>query len=170
MATIPMTSGFTLIPEGQHIFRIYQVDYNEEFGRLTVHMVNAQGITYQERFSLKGKDGEFNEKACNAFSYFAKTALNNYSVEAIDHNDLVGHYIKMEIIHNTYPSNNDPSKTVTFANSKDKWVADGFDTTPVAKALTLGTENAQPTVAPAPTTPAPAPAPSGSFNLDDVLN
>jgi hypothetical protein len=48
MATITMRSGFTLVPEGTHIFRIYKVDYNEEFGRLIAHMVNAQGITYQE--------------------------------------------------------------------------------------------------------------------------
>ena len=157
-----MTSGFTIVPEGQHIFRIYRVDYNEEFGKLIVNMVNAQGITYQERFSLMNNSGEPNERACNAFSYFAKTALNNFSLEAIDHNDLVGHYIKLEIIHNVVPSNNDPSKTLTFANSKDKWVADGFDTTPVAKALTLGTENVSPT---------PAPAQSqGSVNLDDILD
>lgn len=165
MATITMTSGFTLVPEGTHIFRIYKVDYNEEFGRLIVHMVNAQGITYQEKYSLMGNNGEPNEKACNIFSYFAKTALNNFSLEAIDHNDLVGHYIKMEIVHNKVPSTNDPSKTLTFANSKDKWVADGFDTTPVAKALTLGTDST-PKATPAPT---PTPAPS-SVNLDDILN
>ena len=112
-----------------------------------------------------GNNGEPNEKACNIFSYFAKTALNNFSLEAIDHNDLVGHYIKMEIIHNKVPSTNDPTKTLTFANSKDKWVADGFDTTPVAKALTLGTEGTQ-KATPAPT---PTPAPS-SVDLDDILN
>jgi hypothetical protein len=74
----------------------------------------------------------------------------------------VGHYIKLEIIHNTIPSNNDPSKTVTFANSKDKWSAEGFDTTPVPKALTLGTEAPQPTV-----TTAPAPS---EVNLDEILD
>jgi hypothetical protein len=162
MATITMRSGFTLVPEGTHIFRIYKVDYNEEFGRLIAHMVNAQGITYQERFSLLNSDNSPNERACNAFSYFAKTALNNFALEEIDHNDLVGHYIKLEIIHNTIPSNNDPSKTVTFANSKDKWSAEGFDTTPVPKALTLGTEAPQPTV-----TTAPAPS---EVNLDEILD
>lgn len=168
MATISMTSGFTLIPEGTHVFRIYQVDYNEEFGKLVVHMVNAQGITYQERFSLIGNGGVPNDKACNAFSYFAKTALNNFALESIDHNDLVGHYIKLEIVHTVLPSTKDPTKTVTFANSgNNKAVADGFDTTPVPKALTLGTENT-PKVAPTPT-PTPTPTPS-SVNLDDILN
>ena len=32
MARIPMTSGFTLIPEGTYVFRIYDVCYDDEFG------------------------------------------------------------------------------------------------------------------------------------------
>ena len=28
MARIPMTSGFTLIPEGTYVFRIYDVSYD----------------------------------------------------------------------------------------------------------------------------------------------
>ena len=148
MAIIPMTSGFTICPEGKHIFRIYKVDYDADFGKLVIHMVNAQGITHSERFSLMGANGEMNEKACNAFSFFAKTALNNFSIEEIDHTDLVNHYIGGEITHTALPSRNDPSKTITFANIGDKWVADGFDTTPVEKALTLGNESSTPNVAP----------------------
>ena len=166
MAIIPMTSGFTVCPEGVHTFRIYKVDYNEEFGKLVVHLVNAQGITHQERFSLMGADGNINEKACAAFSFFAKTALNDFAIEAVDPQTLVDHYIKAEVTHTKAPSTRDPNKTVTFANFGDKWVADGFDTTPVAKALTLGKE----TSAPAPT-PAPAPTePTTGLDLNALLN
>ena len=77
MARIPMTSGFTLCPEGVHVFRIYDVMYDEKWGKLEVKMVNAQGITHTERFSLKDQNDEPNEGALNAFSYFAKTALQN---------------------------------------------------------------------------------------------
>lgn len=158
MATIRMTSGFTICPEGRHIFRIYKVEYNEEFGKINVHLVNAQGITHVERFSLMGNNGEMNDKACNAFSFFAKTALNNFSVEEIDHNDLVNKYIGGEITHTTSPNRNDPNKTVTFANITNKWVADGFDTAPCKKALELG--NA----------PAPVEQPTEGVNLDNLLN
>lgn len=144
MALIPMTNSFTVCPEGVHIFRIYKVDYNQEFGKLAVYLVNAKGITHVERFSLMGINGSVNEKACGAFSYFAKTALNNYSLDAIDHADLVGHYIKAEVVHTVVPSTTKPGETKTFANLSNKWVADGFDTTPVPKALTLGTEQEQP--------------------------
>ena len=50
------------------------------------------------------------------------------------------------------PSKKDPTKTVTYANlGHDKWVANGFDTTPVAKALKLGTEVEAPKAEPTPT-------------------
>lgn len=138
MANIQLTGGFTVCPEGKHIFRIYKVDYDKDFGKIAIYMVNAKGITHVERFSLKISDEVMNEKACNAFSFFAKTALNNFGLEEIDHNDLVNHYIGCEIVHTVQPSRNDPSKTVTFANTTTKWVADGFDTEPVPKALSLG--------------------------------
>lgn len=164
MSKITLTGGFTTCPEGRHIFRIYKVDYNAEFGKLNVYLVNAQGITHIERFSLMNNNGEMNDKACNAFSFFAKTALNNFGIEEIDHNDLVGHYIGGEVIHTVQPNRNDPTKNVTFVNLGEKWVADGFDTEPVKKALTLGTESATP-VAPTPTQ-----TPSGTVNLDSLLD
>lgn len=138
MATIPMTGGFAVCPEGEHIFRIYNVDYDADFGKLVVYMVNAQGITHSERFNLMNKDGSYNEGACGAFSYFAKIALNNFGIEEIDHTDIINHYIKAEITHTVVPSTKDPTKNVTFANIGDKWVADGFDTEPCKKAIELG--------------------------------
>lgn len=165
MAMIPMTSGFTLCPKGVQVFRIYKVDYNEEFGKLVVHLVNAQGITQQERYSLMGADGNINEKACAAFSFFAKTALNDFSLEAVDPATLVDHYIKADVIHTTQPNKNDPTKTVTFANLGDKWVADAFDTAPVPKALYLGKPEG--TAAPV---AQPTPAPATGLDLNAILN
>lgn len=144
MARIPMTSGFTLIPEGEYIFRIYEVKYDEDFGKVEIKLITAKGLTHTERFSLKKSDDSWNDKALNAFSYFAKTALNTWDRDDIDPNELVNHYICAEVVHNKLPSNKDPNKTITFANLGDKAPADGFDTEPVEKALTLGstiTEN-----------------------------
>ncbi len=165
MAIIPMTSGFTVCPKGVQVFRIYKVDYNEEFGKLVVHLVNAQGITIQDRYSLMNQDGSINEKACNAFSFFAKTALNDFSLEAVDPVMLVDRYIKSDVTHTVQPNKNDPTKTVTFANLGDKWVADGFETTPVPKALTLGKE----TAAPAPAPMAQPTAPATGLDLNALL-
>lgn len=167
MAIIPMTSGFSICPKGTHVFRIYKVDYNEDFGKLVVHLVNAQGITHQERFSLMNDNGSINEGACNAFSYFAKTALNDYSLAEVDPVMLVDHYIKAEVIHNEYPSTKDPNKMVTFVNLSDKQVAVGFETTPVPKALTLGKETTQSQVSVAQATNV---APTTGFDINALLN
>lgn len=170
MARIPMTSGFALIPEGTYVFRVYAATYDEEFGKIEVKLVNAAGMTHTERFSIKDKNDEMNEKALNAFSYFAKTVMGDYTLEDIDPAELVDHFVCAEVVHTKLPSNKDPNKTVTFANLGDKSPADYFDTEPVARALTLGKEGTSPapkaaTSAPAPAT-APAAQPTAAKGLD----
>ena len=168
MARIPMTSNFVIIPEGEYVFRIYDATYDEDFGRIEIKLVNAQGATHTERFSIKDKNDEYNEKALNAFSYFAKTAMNDYTMEDIDPEQLINHYIRAEVVHTKVPSNKDPNKKVTFANLGDKSPADGFDTEPVARALTLGNgNNAAPKAAPK-TQTASAPAKTG-LDIDALL-
>lgn len=153
MARIPMTSGFALIPEGTYVFRIYDVKYDEEFGKIEVKLVNAAGMTHTERFFIKDKNDEPNEKALSAFSYFAKTAMDDFSLEDIDPEDLIDRFICAEVVHTKVPSNKDPDKMVTFTNLGDKSPADYFDTKPVARALTIGKE----TIPPAQTTPTTQP-------------
>lgn len=171
MARIPMTSGFSLIPEGTYVFRIYAVSYDEEFGKIEIKLVNAQGMTHTERFTIKDKNDELNEKALNAFSYFAKTAMGEYGLEDIDPMELIDHFIEAEVVHTKLPSNKDPNKTVTFANLGDKSPAEYFDTEPVARALTLGKESKTSTpVAPTQAaTPTPATAPKKGLDIDSLL-
>lgn len=150
MATIPMTSGFALVPEGTHVFRIYNVDYDQTFGKLVVHMVTAQGITHRERFGLMKQDGTMNDGACNAFSFFAKTALNDFGLEEIDHADLINHYIKADVSYTEVPSTKEEGKMVKFPKLNNFSTATAFDTTPTPKALALGATDSAP--APTPTT------------------
>lgn len=167
MARIPMTGGFTLIPEGTYVFRIYDAKYDEEFGKIEVKMVNAAGATHTERFTIKDKNDVLNEKALNAFSYFAKNAMNRFDMDDLEPEELIDHYIRAEVIHNKQPSNKEPGKFVTFANLGDKFPAEGFDTEPTKRALTLG-KDTKVTTAPAPT-PAPEAAPKKGLDLDSLL-
>ena len=167
MARIPMTSGFTLIPEGTYVFRIYDAKYDEEFGKIEVKLVNAAGMTHTERFSIK--NDELNEKALNAFSYFAKTAMGDFSLEDIDPEELIDHFICAEVVHTKLPSNKDPNKTVTFANLGDKSPAEYFDTDPVARALTIGKEGAS-AAAPQKTAPAAQTAPAQAAQVTKGLD
>ena len=173
MARIPMTSGFALIPEGTYVFRIYDATYDEEFGKIEIKLVNAAGMTQTERFSIKDKNDELNEKALNAFSYFAKTAMNDYSLEDVDPSELIDHFICAEVVHTKLPSNKDPNKTVAFANLGDKSPAEYFDTEPVARAMSISrgdSKAATPPPAPKQATTAPAAAqPSKGLDLDALL-
>lgn len=169
MARIPLTSGFQILPEGEYVFRIYDVTYDENFGKAVVKMVTAKGQLYSERFTLKDKNDQWNDNALGAFSYFAKTALNDFDREDIDPNELIGHYIRASIEHTEVQSNRDPNKTVTFANlGRDKEPADGFDEAPSARVVKMF-EKIDGTV-----TPAPAPTQeekkSSGFDLDALLN
>lgn len=127
MAKIGLTEGFSLIPEGTHVFKITEVNYKEDFGKMEVVMQTAKGQKHIERFSLLNKDGESNQGGLNAFSYFAKTALNDFSLSEIDEQDLVGHFIRCEVEHEKVESNRTPGKMLTFARLGDKEAADGFD-------------------------------------------
>lgn len=130
MAKIRLSEGgFTLIPEGTTTFKIVGVEYKEDFGKMTVDMQTKSGAKHSERFTLTRDNGEINEGALKAFSYFAKTALNNYSLEEIDHEDLVGCYITATVKHEEYTrtKGEKAGEKATSVKLNDYAVAVGFD-------------------------------------------
>lgn len=92
-------TGWNMIPEGQYTLKITDVEYDSDFGKLEVKMTAQSGHTHNERYTLIRKNGEANEGAIKAFSFFAKTALNNFDIEEIDPSDLVGCYVSAEVEH-----------------------------------------------------------------------
>ena len=131
MSRIKLSSNsFSIVPEGTHIFEITDVDYKEEFGKLEIKMKTAEGDTHTERFSFRKANGKDNEGALNAFSYFARTALNDYNVEDLDPAELVGKFIECDVEHETTDSTKTPGKMVTFSRLGDKRPASGFTNSP----------------------------------------
>lgn len=127
MAKIRLSEGgFTLIPEGTTTFKIVGVEYKEDFGKMKIEMQTKAGAKHFENFSLLTKSGEINEGALKAFSYFAKTALNNYSLDEIDEQDLVGCYITATVKHEEFESNKEPGKMLKSARLNDYAVAVSF--------------------------------------------
>lgn len=158
MAKIGLSEGFSLIPKGTHVFKITGVNYKEDFGKMEITMQLASGQKHVERFSLLNKDGEPNQGGLNAFSYFAKVALNDFDLTEIDHEDLVGCFIRCEVDYEEVESNRTPGKMLKFVRLGDKEPADGYDEAPAKK------EKAEKS------TPAPA-AKSGKkpFDLNTIL-
>lgn len=126
MARIPLSNGFVLIPEGTYVFKITKVTYDDTFGKMEISMVTPEGLWHTERYALLDANSEINEGALNAFSYFAKTALNDYTISDIDEQDLVGKFIKAEVVHNSQKSKK-TGKTMTFANLGNKSPATAED-------------------------------------------
>jgi hypothetical protein len=132
MARIALSknTGFTLIPEGFHVFKVVDVDMSkyDGFGKIEVKLETANGQKHSERFSLLNAKGEVNEGALNAFSYFARTALNDYKAEDIDPAEMIGHYIRAEVKHVVSDRINEKTgKPYINANLGDKEPALGFD-------------------------------------------
>ena len=128
MAKLKLSEGgYTLLPEGVTTFKIVEVDYKEDFGKMKVLMVTKTGAKHTETFSLLNKKGEVNEGALKAFSYFAKTALNNYELDEIDDQDLVGCYITATVKHEEFESNKTPGRMLKSERLNDYAAAGGFD-------------------------------------------
>lgn len=97
-------SGFKLIPEGVTVFKVMEVDDSkyEDFGKLAVKMQTAKGENHTENFTLLNKNGAINEGALKAWSYFARTCLNNFQADEIDTQDVKGCYIQATVKHEKY--------------------------------------------------------------------
>ena len=97
-------STFTLIPEGVTVFKVMEVDDSkyEDYGKIAVKMQTAKGETHTENFSLIKGNGELNEGALKAWSYFARVCLNNFQADEIDTQDIVGCYIQATVKHEKY--------------------------------------------------------------------
>lgn len=97
-------STFTLIPEGVTIFKVMEVDDSkyEDFGKLAVKLQTAKGETHTENFTLIDNNGNLKEGALKAWSYFARTCLNNFQADEIDTQDVAGCYIQATVKHESY--------------------------------------------------------------------
>ena len=114
-------TGFTVIPEGRYVFKITACEYKQKFNKIEITLKTAKGQTIKESYMLNNDGGR------KAFSYMAKTAMHDYDLDEIDHTDLIGKYISAQVEHTVQPHRDDPNKTVTFANLRDKQEAYAFE-------------------------------------------
>lgn len=137
MALIKLSEAtFSLIPEGTTIFKVVEVDDSkyEDFGKLAVKLQTAKGQAHTETFTIIKANGELNEGALKAWSYFARTCLNNYQVDEIDSQDIVGCYLKATVKHEefTFTKGDKAGQTGKNVRLNDYATASAFDTNSVA--------------------------------------
>lgn len=158
-------SDYSIIDVGRKIFFVESVEYNEDFGKLKVNLITNDGQKHSERFSLFNNKGEVNNKALGAFTFFAKNVLNDFDVQDIDEQDLVGHYFAATVTHDEVPSAKDPNKINTYARLGNYGPAKDFDDQnalieeDVVEETPVKTEKVAPQKPVVKPTPKPAPKP-----------
>ncbi len=124
---------FTIIPEGTTTFKIMEVDESkyDDYGKLKVTLQTSSGEKHFENFSFTKANGDINEGALKAWSYFARVCLNNFQVEEIDTQDIVGCYIQATVNHEKYTrtSGEKAGQEATAVRLKDYTSASGFNST-----------------------------------------
>ena len=137
-------STFTLIPEGTTTFKVMEVDDTkyEDFGKIAVKLQTAKGETHTESFTLIKANGDLNEGALKAWSYFARTCLNNFRVDEIDTQDIVGCFITATVKHETYTRTKGEKAGTegTSVRLNDYTTASGFGSV-AAKSVEIDEEN-----------------------------
>ena len=120
MAKIGLTEGFTLIPEGTHVFQITDVKYKEDFGKLEIYMQTQNGSKHIERFSLLKSDGSPNEGTYTPYNNITNTPLANINLPEI------GHFIECDIDHDVQENKKMPGQCSTFVRLADKRPSEGW--------------------------------------------
>lgn len=75
---------------GMNVFKITDVEYKKDFGRLSLTLVTENGGKLWQNFDLE------NENGMGAFSGLALAVFPDLE-DSIDENSLVGQYVKFEI-------------------------------------------------------------------------
>lgn len=124
MARIALTSSFSKIPEGTHVFYCYDVSYDETFGQLDLYLYSeTTGDKHRERFFFLSKDGEPNETSMSVFSYTAHALLDDFEVEDVDPAELVGHRIIADVTYQEGTNNKGQKRS--YARLENKQPYDG---------------------------------------------
>lgn len=149
MGRIKLASNeYALLPEGNYEFTVTNSTYNEQFGKITVTSITDDGKKLVENYQILGNNNTTNDGALRAFSWLARTCMDDEDVEDIDPEDLIGKRFGATIEHQTVESKTEPGKTKTFVKVKERWALSN--------------------VIPAPAQTAPADN-SSDINLDDIL-
>ena len=127
MAVIKLKeTDFHLIPEGTYVWTIKNAKYDAKFNKVKVEFENENGEKITNPYGLSSDGG------AKAFSYLAKTAINDYSVKEIDPETLVGKKVIGDIEHAEMPSTVREGEMVKFANLRNIKVYEGDEVKPKA--------------------------------------
>lgn len=132
MPTLPLSTPYELISEGEHLFTIVDVNYDKVLNTETLYLVNEEGKKHQEKYKLLDENGQPNQKVISKFSYFVRNIIDGYdnATEVID-TDLVGIKFYAQVSHDTQLRRDNSGDTITFLKLDNFRKADAIDTAPI---------------------------------------
>lgn len=166
---VPLTSGFSLMPEGEHVLKITEAEFKEEFGKVKLTFANAAGKKHFENYQLYDKDGNANDGAFSAFSSLARAALcdSDEELEDIDPADLKGKYIKGLITYREYTDKDGKNKKTTQKEPGTWW--EEVDSAEIAAYEREAGKASASNAARAPAEAKPTAKPTGGLDLNALL-
>lgn len=98
---------FSLIPEGTYNFTVTSVEYKSDFGKLNLQYTATNGQVFYDRYGLKNSKGGVNTGANKAFSFTAKSIMGDFSMDAIDPDELLDMEFTATVVHHESDAIND---------------------------------------------------------------
>lgn len=95
--------GFRILPVGEQLLTITDIEYKEALGHMVVNFENADGIKHRETYRFIKNNGEPNDFARGIFIRLGRIALNKPqgSKGGFDHMELIGHSVIATVEHQT---------------------------------------------------------------------
>lgn len=119
-----LKESFRNIPEGEQVVRIADIDESKyaKFQKLTVTIEDVSGATARVNFDFMKDDDTPNDVAEGIYTRMCRAALNDQTLDECDTRDLIGAFVRVEMIHK------EGDRGGIFSNVK-KWIgpADGFE-------------------------------------------
>ena len=115
------STGFKNIPEGRTILKIVSVDEKPQFDKVEVKLRNQEGLTMLQKYDTSKEGG------LNAYSFLARSAMDDFSLDEVEGDDLIGRFVEADVTHTVVESTKDEDKTFTFVNIKNLKPSVGFE-------------------------------------------
>ncbi len=97
------TSGFS-IKEGNYLLKIANVTENEVNHRIMVTYTTETGRKFNELYCIMNANGTINDVASRTFSWLCICALNDRNISSVEITDLIGKYIRADLLNDKYTS------------------------------------------------------------------
>lgn len=122
-------NNFKLLPQGNQLLTIVDIEYKQALGHMVVHFSNPQGIQHKETYRFIKNDGTPNDIARGIFIRLGRIALNKPQgcAGGFDHTELIGKSVIATVEHQTSDWNGKQYTNVRLKHFESAQMDDDLD-------------------------------------------